>query len=82
METKIDEIAPDIFRLSTHIDQIAPPAGFTFNQFLVRDEQPFMFHTGLRPLFPLVSEAVAQLIDPRDCGGSRSRTSRPTSAGR
>jgi flavorubredoxin len=66
MQTKIDEIAPDIFRLSTHIDQIAPPAGFTFNQFLVRDEAPFMFHTGLRSLFPLVSEAVAQLIDPTE----------------
>ncbi|MDQ1382545.1 MAG: hypothetical protein QOJ71_3264 [Actinomycetota bacterium] len=66
METKIDEIAPDIFRLSTHIDQIAPPAGFTFNQFLVRDEAPFMFHTGLRSLFPLVSEAIAQLIDPTE----------------
>jgi flavorubredoxin len=66
METKIDEIAPDIFRLSTHIDAIAPPAGFTFNQFLVRDEAPFMFHTGLRALFPLVSAAVAQLIDPAE----------------
>ncbi len=66
METKIDEIAPDIFRLSTHVDAIAPPAGFTFNQFLVRDEAPFMFHTGLRGLFPLVSGAVAQLIDPAD----------------
>ena len=52
----IDEIAPDIFRLSTLVDEIAPPAGFTFNQFLVRGEEPFLFHTGMRQLFPLVSE--------------------------
>jgi flavorubredoxin len=64
METKIDEIAPDIFRLSTLVDAIAPPAGFTFNQFLVRDEAPFMFHTGMRALFPLVSDAISRLITP------------------
>src|SRR5689334_675407 len=62
METKIDEIAPDIFRLSTWVEDVAPPAGFTFNQFLVRAEQPFLFHTGMRGLFPLVSEAVGQLV--------------------
>ena len=58
METTIDEIAPDVFRLSTWVDQIAPPAGFTFNQFLVRADEPFLFHTGMRQLFPLVSSAV------------------------
>ena len=52
METKIDEIAPDIYRLSTWIEDVAPPAGFTFNQFLVRAEQPFLFHTGMRQLYP------------------------------
>ena len=62
METRIDEIAPDIYRLSTLVDEIGPPAGFTFNQFLVRDEQPFLFHTGMRALFPLVSEAVARIV--------------------
>src|SRR5215216_2498739 len=62
METKIDEIAPDVFRLSTWIDAVAPPAGFTFNQFLVRGEEPFLFHTGMRQLFPLVSEAVGRII--------------------
>jgi flavorubredoxin len=65
METVIDEIAPDIFRLSTLIDGIGPD-GFTFNQFLVRDEQPFLFHTGMRQLYPLVSKAVSSLIDLRD----------------
>jgi flavorubredoxin len=62
METRIDEIAPDIFRLSTYVDAVAPPAGFTFNQFLVRGEQPFLFHTGMRQLFPLVSDAVEKLV--------------------
>src|SRR4051795_13248876 len=62
METKIDEIAPDIFRLSTYVDAIAPPAGFTFNQFLIRGEEPFLFHTGMRQLFPLVSGAVDRLV--------------------
>jgi len=62
METTIHEIAPDIFRLSTHTDEIAPPAGFSFNQFLIRGDEPFLFHTGMRQLFPLVSDAVRRLI--------------------
>jgi flavorubredoxin len=59
METDVAEIAPDIFRLSTYV----PAADFMFNQFLVRDEEPLLFHTGLRALFPLVSDAVSRLID-------------------
>jgi flavorubredoxin len=62
METRIDEIAPDIFRLSTYVPDVAPPAGFTFNQFVVRGEEPFLFHAGMRQLFPLVSAAVDQLV--------------------
>ena len=62
MYTKIDEIAPDIFRLSTWIPDVAPPAGFVFNQFVVRGEEPFLFHTGMRQLFPLVSDAVDQIV--------------------
>jgi flavorubredoxin len=62
MKTRIDEIAPDIFRLSTWIEDVAPPAGFTFNQFVVRGEEPFLFHTGMRQLFPLVSDAVDRLV--------------------
>jgi flavorubredoxin len=62
METRIDEIAPDVFRLSTYVDEVAPPAGFTFNQFLVRGDEPFLFHTGMRQLFPLVSAAVDRLV--------------------
>jgi flavorubredoxin len=62
METKIDEIAPDIYRLSTWIADVAPPAGFTFNQFVIRGEEPFLFHTGMRQLFPLVSDAVDRVV--------------------
>ena len=61
METKVDEIAPDIFRLSTWVPDVSPD-GFTFNQFLIRDEQPFLFHAGMRQLYPLVSAALQTLI--------------------
>jgi flavorubredoxin len=56
----ITEIAPDIFRLSTYI----PAADLQFNQFLIRDDEPLLFHTGMRALFPAVRDAVATLIDP------------------
>jgi flavorubredoxin len=61
METTASEIAPDIFRLSTFVPDLGP-TGFTFNQFLVRDEQPFLFHTGMRQLYPMVSEAVGRIV--------------------
>ena len=62
MKTEIAEIADGIYRLSTHVAEVAPPAGFTFNQFLVMADQPLLFHCGMRGLFPLVSAAVAKLI--------------------
>jgi len=61
METKLDEIAAGIFRLSTWVPDVAPPAGFTFNQFLVMADEPLLFHTGPRGMFPLVAEAVARV---------------------
>jgi flavorubredoxin len=64
METRIAEIADGIYRLSTWVPEIAPPAGFTFNQFLVRGEEPLLFHTGLRRMFPLVRDALARIIPP------------------
>ena len=60
--TTVDEIADGIFRLSTWVPDVAPPAGFTFNQFLVVADEPLLFHTGPRAMFPLVSEAVAHLV--------------------
>ena len=58
--TQITEIAPDIYRISTFI----PEGNLQFNQFLVRDEQPLLYHTGMKGLFPVVRDAVATLIDP------------------
>lgn len=63
METRIDEIASGVFRLSTFIPQV-PPTGLAFNQFLVLGEAPLLFHTGMRALFPLVREAMAKLMAP------------------
>jgi flavorubredoxin len=58
--TQTTEIAPDIFRISTYF----PDWKLQFNQFLVRDEEPLLYHTGMRGLFPAVREAVASLVDP------------------
>jgi flavorubredoxin len=60
--TTVDEIADDIYRLSTWVPDVAPPAGFTFNQFLVAADEPLLFHTGPRAMFPLVSEAVSRVV--------------------
>ena len=62
MDAKIDEIDDRVFRLSVFVPDIAPPAGFTFNQFLVVGDEPLLFHSGLRRMFPLVSAAVAKII--------------------
>lgn len=64
MEAKIDEVAAGIYRLSVHVPDIAPPAGFTFNHFLLRGDEPLLFHTGLRRMFPILRDAVARLIPP------------------
>ena len=64
METKIAEIADGIYRLSTFVPDIAPPAGFTFNQFLVLGDEPLMFHTGLRKMFPLNHDALRRIMPP------------------
>jgi flavorubredoxin len=58
----ITEIAPDVFRLSLFV----PEFGLQFNQFIVRDDEPLLFHTGMRGIFPLVREAVSKVIDPAE----------------
>jgi flavorubredoxin len=60
MDTKVTEIADRIYRFSTHVPDIGP-TGFTFNQYLVDDEEPLLFHTGLRHMFPLLVEAVGTI---------------------
>lgn len=57
----VSEIVPDVYRISTFVSQ----ANLQFNQFLVRDDEPLLFHTGMKSLFPAVCEAVGQVIDPR-----------------
>jgi flavorubredoxin len=61
MTIRIDEIADQIYRFSTFVPDIGP-TGFTFNQYLVVDEEPLMFHTGLRHMFPEVTEAIGTLM--------------------
>jgi len=61
MKTKVDEIADHIYRLSTFVPDIGP-TGFTFNQFVIDADEPAIFHTGPRAMFPLVSEAVASVV--------------------
>jgi len=58
--TVAHEIAPDLFRISTYVE----PFDLQFNQFLVRDEEPLLFHTGLKKQFPTVRAAVAEVLDP------------------
>ncbi len=61
METRVDQIADRIYRISTCIPQVAP-GGFTFNQFLVDADEPLLYHTGMRGLFPLVRDAIEKVL--------------------
>jgi flavorubredoxin len=61
MTVRTDEIADGVFRLSTLVAEVAPPAGFTFNQYLVRAEQPLLFHTGPRHMFADIRDAVGRI---------------------
>jgi flavorubredoxin len=65
METRMDEIADCIYRLSTFVPDIGPH-GFTFNQFLIDDDEPLLFHTGPRGMFPSVSDAIGTVVPPED----------------
>lgn len=60
MNTQVSEIAERIYRFSTFVADVGP-TGFTFNQYLIDDEQPLLFHTGHRAAFPLLAEAVATI---------------------
>ena len=57
-ETKVDEVGDGVYRLSTWLEQ----AGLVFNQYLLDAEEPLLFHTGQRALFPDVSAAVASVV--------------------
>ncbi len=58
--TRIDEIADGTYRISTPMPDI--PGGFSFNQFLIVDDEPLLFHTGPRRTFPLVREAIERVL--------------------
>jgi flavorubredoxin len=61
MTTKLDEIGAGIYRLSTLVPGIGP-SGFTFNQFLLDDDEPLLFHTGHRMMYPTVCEAIERVM--------------------
>ena len=58
--TNVHEIAEGIYRINTPLAVV--PGGFSFNQYLILDDEPLLFHTGLRKIFPLVREAVASVM--------------------
>jgi flavorubredoxin len=60
--TRIDEIAAGIYRISTAIPPAVMPGGFTFNQFLIVDDAPLLFHTGPRKLFPMTRAAIDRVL--------------------
>src|SRR5258707_5469828 len=62
MQTRIDEIGADMYRLSIFAPEDAPPQGLTFNHFLITGDEPLLFHCGKRKMCPLVSAAVARIM--------------------
>jgi flavorubredoxin len=61
VDARVDQIADRIYRISTCFPDAAP-GGFTINQFLVDAEEPLLYHTGMRSMFPVVSAAVARVV--------------------
>jgi hypothetical protein len=59
--TTIDEIADGIYRIFSPVE-ISGAGGFSFNQYLLVDDEPLLFHTGLRRLFPAVRDAIARVL--------------------
>ena len=60
MTSQVTEVAPDVYRLSTYVEDYR----LQVNQFLIRDEEPFLMHTSFKKLFPLTRQAVASILDP------------------
>lgn len=61
-DTRIDEIADGIYRISTPVPPPIIPGGFTFNQYLVNDDSPLLYHTGPRKMFPLIRNAIESVL--------------------
>jgi flavorubredoxin len=62
--TNVHEIAEGIYRINTPVFMEAGPGGFSFNQYLIVGDEPLLFHTGPRKMFPLVREALATVMPP------------------
>lgn len=60
--TTVNEIAPDLYRISIYV----PELDLQFSHFLIKDEEPLLFHTGLKAMFPLVRDSVATIIKPSE----------------
>lgn len=58
--TRVDEVAAGIYRICTPLDVI--PGGFTINSYLIADDEPLLFHTGYRKIFPLTLEAIQKVM--------------------
>jgi flavorubredoxin len=58
--TRIDEVEDRIYRISTAVKKL--PGGFSFNQYLIDDDEPLLLHTGPRKFFPLVREAISEVM--------------------
>ncbi|MDF9800027.1 flavorubredoxin [Catalinimonas alkaloidigena] len=59
---KISEIAPDVYRISVFV----PEMNLQFNHFLIKDDEPMLYHAGMKQMFPLLLEAVSRLISPSE----------------
>jgi len=59
-KARVTEIVPDLYAISIYVQEF----NLRFNHFLIKDEEPLLFHTGMRQMFPLVRDAVARIIDP------------------
>lgn len=57
---KVSEIAPDVYRISVFVKEF----NLQFNHFLIKDDEPMLYHAGMRQMFPMVLDAVSKLIDP------------------
>ena len=56
----VSEIAPDVYRISVFVPQI----NLQFNHFLIKDDEPMLYHAGLKQMFPALLEAVSKIISP------------------
>jgi flavorubredoxin len=57
---KVSEIAPDVYRISVFVQEI----NLQFNHFLIKDDEPMLYHAGMRQMFPALLEAVSKIISP------------------